>query len=200
MALASVESQRRSGGSGGLRRGRDTREVAFDGALGTVAITKEGELSPLAKLTLDDVSRTPLCRTCPRGPCGAGGLLDLPRRLLPASRAACAASAGRAGVAVFFFFNSQPLTTIPSFSNWRRPRRLASCPTRSKLILKHLAPVPNCCRLPLSSPPEILSNKYEGNERFAECRRQCARVTSALQSSSSEFRVGFGIRVALSFE
>ena len=47
------------------------------------------------------------------------------------------------------------------------------------------------------------SQVNEGNERFAECRRQCARVTSALQSSSSEFRVGFGmgfgIRVALSF-
>ena len=61
MALASAESQRRiHGGSGGLRRGRDTREVAFDGALGTVANTKEGELSPPAKLMSDDVSRAPL--------------------------------------------------------------------------------------------------------------------------------------------
>ena len=67
---------------------------------------------------------------CPRGPCGAGGLLDLPLVPLAGPRAACAASAGRAGGS--WFFNSQPLTTIPSFSNWRRPRRLASCRTRSK--------------------------------------------------------------------
>ena len=53
---------------------------------------------------------------CPRGPCGAGGLLDLPLVPVPVSRAACAASAGRAGGS--WFFNSQPLTTIPSFSNW----------------------------------------------------------------------------------
>ena len=45
-------------------------------------------------------------RTCPRGPCGAGGLLDLPRCLLPASRAACAASAGRAGGSCFFLILS----------------------------------------------------------------------------------------------
>ena len=31
---------------------------------------------------------------------------------------------------------------------------------------------------------------HEGNERFAECRRQCARVTSALQSASSEWDLG----------
>ena len=44
----------------------------------------------------------------------------------------------------------------------------------------------------------ILLVLYEGNERFAECRRQCARVVSALQSVSSEWDLGFGIRVALS--
>ena len=98
-------------------------------------------------------------RTCPRGSCGAGGLLDLPWCLLPASRAASAAPAGRAGGSCFL--NSQPLTTIPSFLNWRRPRRLALCPSRSKLGLKYLAPVSNCCRLPLSTPPAILSNKYD---------------------------------------
>ena len=51
---------------------------------------------------------------------------------------------------------------------------------------------------PKGSPPRFVvrrprlrqQNKNEGNERFAECRRQCARVTSALQSSSSEFDVG----------
>ena len=67
---------------------------------------------------------------CPRGPCGAGGLLNLPLVPLCRPRAACAASAGRAGGSCFF--NSQPLTTIPSFSNWRRPRRLAPCRTRSR--------------------------------------------------------------------
>ena len=39
---------------------------------------------------------------CPRGPCGAGGLLDLPLVPMPVSRAACAASAGRAGGSCFF--------------------------------------------------------------------------------------------------
>ena len=48
---------------------------------------------------------------CPRGPCGAGGLLDLPLVPLCRPRAACAASAGRAGGS--WFFNSQPLTTPP---------------------------------------------------------------------------------------
>ena len=99
-------------------------------------------------------------RTCPRGPCGAGGLLDLPRCLLPASRAASAASsAGRVGGSCFF--SSQPLTTIPSFPNWRRSRRLASCPTRSNLVLKHPATAPSCCQLPLSNPPGILPNEYD---------------------------------------
>ena len=51
---------------------------------------------------------------CPRGPCGAGGLLDLPLVPLAWPRAACAASAGRAGGS--WFFNSQPLTT------WSLPR------------------------------------------------------------------------------
>ena len=49
-------------------------------------------------------------RTYPRGPCGAGGLLDLPRCLMPASREACAASAGRASSS--WLFNSQPLTKL----------------------------------------------------------------------------------------
>ena len=39
---------------------------------------------------------------CPRGPCGAGGLLDLPLVPLAWPRAACAASAGRAGGSWFF--------------------------------------------------------------------------------------------------
>ena len=67
---------------------------------------------------------------CPRGPCGAGGLLDLP--LVPMAGRGQLVPPPLAGRAVAVFFNSQPLTTIPSFSNWRRPRRLASCRTRSK--------------------------------------------------------------------
>ena len=43
---------------------------------------------------------------CPRGPCGAGGLLDLPLVPVPVSRAACAASAGRAGGSCFFLILS----------------------------------------------------------------------------------------------
>ena len=54
---------------------------------------------------------------CPRGPCGAGGLLDLPLVPLAWPRAACAASAGRAGGS--WFFNSQPLTT----AHWKLPLR-----------------------------------------------------------------------------
>ena len=38
---------------------------------------------------------------------------------------------------------------------------------------------------------ELMVNiTYEGNEHFAECRRQCARVTSALQPASSEWDLG----------
>ena len=55
----------------------------------------------------------------PRGPCGAGGLLDLPLVPFCRPRAACAASAGRAGGS--WFFNSQPLTTRTNLPQGTRP-------------------------------------------------------------------------------
>ena len=50
---------------------------------------------------------------CPRGPCGAGGLLDLPLVPMPVSRAACAASAGRAGGSCFFLILSPSSQATP---------------------------------------------------------------------------------------
>ena len=70
-----------SGGSGGLRRGRDTGEVTFDGALGAVADAKEGELGPPAELACDDVSRTPLYDN-PAGHEVSGLVTVLPQPLL----------------------------------------------------------------------------------------------------------------------
>ena len=46
---------------------------------------------------------------CPRGPCGAGGLLDLP--LVPMAGRGQLVPPPLAGRAVAVFFNSQPLTT-----------------------------------------------------------------------------------------
>ena len=46
---------------------------------------------------------------CPRGPCGAGGLLDLP--LVPLAGRGQLVPPPLAGRAVAVFFNSQPLTT-----------------------------------------------------------------------------------------
>ena len=79
---------------------------------------------------------------CPRGPCGAGGLLDLPLVPLCRPRAACAASAGRAGGS--WFFNSQPLTTRALARSLAAPpppifRRHVALPPRARAAAAALA-------------------------------------------------------------
>ena len=82
---------------------------------------------------------------CPRGPCGAGGLLDLPLVPLAWPRAACAASAGRAGGS--WFFNSQPLTTgaIPRSSRDGPARTRRACSEMASSVARGGLPAAVCC-------------------------------------------------------
>ena len=76
----------------------------------------------------------------------------------PASRAACAASAGRAGGSCLFFY-FQPLPAIPY-------SRIGNDPVALPHVVheagpEHLAPASSRCRLPFSSPSGILTNGYD---------------------------------------
>ena len=95
---------------------------------------------------------------CPRGPCGAGGLLDLP--LVPlAGRGQHVPPplAGRA-VAVFLILSPSPQSPHSRIGD----DLVALPPVVHEAGPEHLAPASSsCCRLPSSSPPGILPNKYD---------------------------------------
>ena len=74
----------RGGGSGGLRGGRDTGEVAFDGALGAVTDAQLGELGPPGQLVGDDVGR-PSLHNNPARHEFAGFVSTSPQQLLNAA-------------------------------------------------------------------------------------------------------------------
>ena len=78
---------------------------------------------------------------CPRGPCGAGGLLDLPLVPLAWPRAACAASAGRAGGSCFFLILSPSPHFLATFGKGAigRARSERRSTFVSKLMHEHLA-------------------------------------------------------------
>ena len=95
---------------------------------------------------------------CPRGPCGAGGLLDLP--LVPMAGRGQLVPPPLAGRAVAVFLILSP---SPQSPHSRIGDDLVALPhVVHEASPEHLAPASSsCCRLPSSSPPGILSNKYD---------------------------------------